>query len=163
MESNPNTDRVTLAELQADADALKKEQEESAKQAELDRLHAKIKTLEDAAVESERKHADEIANKNIAHAATIAHTQGEKLNLVQQDLKLDKAVRAAGGAAYFAKLTPTQKAEAMGIEDSQQIKDSEIALYFGKKSTSAAATQLANSNPARYRQLRTLAKLRGIY
>ena len=126
---------------------------------ELQKANARI-----AALEAEKaQQAEALAQARIDTASAQAKRIPTKLNNVATDIQLDKAIKQCGGLALWSQLTPQQKAAALGVEGSEQIKDSEIRKYFGKGSEAAAAQSLAKQSPERYRQLRALAKTRGIY
>jgi hypothetical protein len=103
-----------------------------------------------------------VAAERLKVAATIAKQRGGKVGCTEQDLQLDRAIAKCGGLAYFNKLTPAQKAEALGIEGAADTSDKTLRQYFGLGSDSGAANRLATSNPAEYRRLRGLARLKGI-
>ena len=86
----------------------------------------------------------------------------EKVGRGRADLELNRAIAACGGLAFWSKLSPTQQAEALGIRNSEQVKDSELKILFGAKSSSIKANSLAKSDPLQYRRLRTLSQLRNI-
>lgn len=108
---------------------------------------------------TEREQAE--ANARLDVAARIARTSATKISCTQQDISLDKAIAKVGGRAFWAKLTPAQQADALGIQGA----DTSLKVvkqYFGRDSDGKAANALAQSNPAEYRRLRGLAKINGI-
>jgi|SRR5271157_3819045 len=131
-------------------------QQPSDAEIELAKANARIAELEAAQAES-------LAQARIDTASAQAKRIPTKSNNVATDLQLDRAIKQCGGLALWSQLSPQQKAAALGVEGSEQIRDSEISRYFGKDSSSADAQMLARQNPERYRQLRALAKSRGIY
>jgi hypothetical protein len=102
-----------------------------------------------------------VAAERLKVASGIAKAPSAKVGCTEQDMALDRAINKVGGRAFWAKLTPAQQAEALGIQGADT-SDKVVRQYFGKSSDSAAANRLANTNQAEYKRLRGLAKLRGI-
>lgn len=102
-----------------------------------------------------------LAEARLNTAAGIAKAPATRINCAQQDISFDKAIASVGGRAFFAKLTPAQQAEALGIQGADTPLKT-VKQYFGPGSDSRAANGLAQSNPAEYKRLRGLAKIHGI-
>jgi hypothetical protein len=104
-----------------------------------------------------------LCSERLRVAREQAHFKpSEKVGRGRADLELNRAIAACGGLAFWSKLSPTQQAEALGIRNSEQVKDSELKILFGAKSSSIKANSLAKSDPLQYRRLRTLSQLRNI-
>lgn len=124
----------------------------------------KEKAAREAVEKAYKAHADEVAKLRVERAAEQAHSN-VKANIGtagQEAIALEKAIQAVGGRAYWSKLTAAQKAAALGVDDSEQVKDVELKRYFGPTSSGSAANALMCSSPAVYRKYKRIAQTRGI-
>lgn len=126
---------------------------------ELEKAKQRIKELEEAQAAKD----EALSQSRIDVAAAQAKRGATKLGNAVSDLQLQRAIAEAGGPALWSTLNPSQQAKSLGLEGSEQVKDSEVKKFFGRGSDARAANALAKQDPARYAQLRKLAKVRGIY
>lgn len=85
-----------------------------------------------------------------------------KLNTAALDLQRDRAVAAAGGLAKFNGIEPNLRCTLLGVPFAEKVSDGEVKQYFGRGSSAQSAQRLAANDPARYRNLRIIARERGI-
>ena len=121
---------------------------------------AQLKADRDA---ERRVNEETLASLALERAASAAKERSKPLNNGQAEIARSRAIDAVGGLAKFNLLSDAQRAEALGIHDSDQIKTSELEKFFGRKSSSQAAASLAKTNPGRYRLYRQLARVRGVF
>lgn len=120
--------------------------------------------------EREGRRADKAAHDKRITEIRLEHAAEQAKGTVHADvgtagqeaIAFEKAVKACGGRAYWEKLTPTQKAAALGVEGSEQVPDKEICRFVGPKSDARAANALMASNPALYRRYKRLAQSRNL-
>jgi hypothetical protein len=127
-------------------------------------LRDEIATLKREAASAARASEDALSEQRLRTARSIAHSKpAEKVGNGMADVELHKAIAAVGGPCFWPRLSPAEQEAALGIQGGAQTKNSDIAKIFGPHSDSAAANRLALSNPAEYKRLRLLAKLRKLY
>ncbi len=127
----------------------------------LDLANAEIARLKSEAITREAARQDELSAQRLKTAAALANQPVVRLGTGEQDVSIEKAIKAVGGNFRWCQLTPQQRAEALGVSGSDT-KLSTVKQYFGSGSDSGAANRLAMQNPAEYKRLRALAKVNGI-
>jgi hypothetical protein len=131
---------------------------------EVTRLRAENEELKRAAITAKAEAEDKVSELRLKAARAIARKPVEVVRSnVQQDMAFDKLRSTLGGNCFVNNLTPAQQLESIGIVGSEQIKDSEVKIYFGKSSDGAKANALRRADPERYSMLRAISKARNIY
>ena len=128
---------------------------------QLAKATAKIAELQGEHAAEQARQEQTVAEARLRTAAAQAKAPSTKIGCTQQDMNLDRAIAKVGGRAFWAKLSPAQQAEALGVQG-VDTPDKTIRQFFGRGSDAAAANRLHQSNPAEYGRLRMLARLKGI-
>ncbi|MGA3318734.1 MAG: hypothetical protein ABSC64_20135 [Candidatus Korobacteraceae bacterium] len=160
--SDTNTDTITLTEVEANIAAHKRQMEADATEKRLAEKDAEIAKLKEEKEALKRAHADGLAKQALDHVEQMGKRSNEPSHSGEDNVALNKAIAAAGGRAKWEMLPESVKAPALGVNDSAEVKDSEIKHFFGKGSSSIDAMSLSRCDPAKYRRLKKLAILRHI-
>lgn len=134
----------------------------SVEQVELNQLRHENEQLRAEASATAQQHESDLAGQRLKTAAAEAHKPATRLGCGMQDVALAQAISSVGGPAYWNLVSPQQQAEALGVPG-VDTPDQTVRLYFGNTSSAKEAQRLARQNPAEYRRLRGLAKLRKIF
>jgi hypothetical protein len=129
--------------------------------AELEKALARIAELERERDADKTAHESALAEQRLKTATAQSRQRTDRVGTGQQDVALQKAIQACGGPAFWGRLSPQQKAAALGVAD-DNTPDKIVKQFFGPTSCSADAQRLHDQNPAEYARLRALAKARGI-
>jgi hypothetical protein len=127
---------------------------------ELEIVNAELTALKAERAAERLAHESALTEQRRKTAAAEAHKPKEALNNGRQDAQLAQAVRDEGGLALWNRLTEKQKCAKLGVADTSTIQTALVEQFFGRNSSSAAV-QLAASDPAQYKLLRLVSKLRG--
>ena len=150
-----NTESPTIVEVKLS----------EAPQAQIEQaLREEIVALKSEALRQQVASELALSESRLKTASEIAHSKpNETGDNGRADVQLNKAIAACKGLAYWNRLTESQKTAALGIQGSEQTKDSDLRKIFGSSSDGMAAQRLAKASPVEYRRLRMLAKLRNIF
>lgn len=158
------SDTITIAELERQIAEEKARQVADAKDLENEKLRTRVKELEQEREEIKAVSALKETDYQLNIAAASAREKGEPLNNMQGEIARERAIQKVGGPALWNRLTPAQRATALGIsEENAAVKDSDLKRIFGRASSAVEAAQLAKLNPAKYRIWRQIARDRGIF
>jgi hypothetical protein len=152
---------VTVSSLQKEADLLKLQQELDAKQAEIEAGKKRIADLELKDEMNTAAAAERQRNANLRLADKTAEKH-EPLNLTQLDLHRNEAIRRSGGLAFWNKKSLEERTQILSLPHDDEATDKNLKEVFGRTSSSKAASQLAASNPTRYKLWRAIAREKGI-
>jgi len=128
---------------------------------ELELANRKIAELQAEQAAEKVQHESALAESRLQTVAAEAHKPSEKLNLGMQDAQLAQAIRVAK-PVFWNQFTEAKQCSTLGVADTSNIKDSLVKRFFGPTSTSLESTRLAKNDPAQYKLLRLVAKLRHI-
>lgn len=161
--NNSAADTITLAEVERNLEEHKRQLAADTKAKELADAKEEIERLKQEKEVLKRAHADKLAAQALDHVEEMGKQRSNEPSHSGEDsVQLNRAIAAAGGRAKWEMLPESVKAPAWGVNDSDQVKDSELRRYFGKGSSGIEANSLARLNPAQYRRLKKLAILRHI-
>lgn len=131
-------------------------------QSQLEQARAEIAGLKAEYGRETAERAAEVEKQRLDAVAAAAKAPLASLSTAEQEIAISKAIRAAGGLAFFTKLSLTERLAGIGCKADTATPDKVIKRFFGKGSDSAAATALARENSKEYMNLRGLARLKGI-
>jgi hypothetical protein len=133
---------------------------------EVTRLRSENEELKRNAIAEKAATESKEHDLRLKAAIAAAHKPVASLHSGQAAVTRNQAISKVGGLAYWMKLPVEQRCAILGVPDSASIPDKTLRTYFGAssgKSTSQAATALANSDPASYSRLKIVSIERGIY
>jgi hypothetical protein len=135
------------------------------------RHETEVRALQDELAALKRESAHAVTESEVALSEARLKVAKEQAHSIpatpvrnaMADIELSKAIAACKGVCFWNRLTFAQKEAALNIQGGAATKDTDIKKIFGRTSDSAAANALSLSNPAEYKRLRLLAKVRGLY
>jgi hypothetical protein len=130
---------------------------------ELSKLRDEVAQLRREQAVAKASSEASLTEARLQTAREIAHAKHENPGNGAADIALHRAITATGGPAFWARLSPAEKAVALGVEGAEQVKDADLKKIFGPSSDGAAANRLAKSDPAEYQRLRKLARIRNLF
>ncbi len=162
-----NEFKITVADLQREADELQRQQKEDARLAEKDATIQRLEAERDAALaaknESDASAARNRADAELRIATRRKHDAVLVSTAAQQRLRRGKCIEAVGGNAFWNQTPIAQRLAMQDVcEVDATISDVELKKVFGKTSNGMAAQTLQRDNAQRYAKLRIVAVERGL-